>query len=350
MRRRIHRFLKSELLESRRPLAADLAALDVNDDMSITALDALIIIDRINQQSSGQATTAEAEAMEQIDCDTNNDGVVSPVDVLNVVNQINSGVVEVPDAPIDSTTSETVDTPSTDVGDESQVVPTPDDGVTVTSPDDSADDTSSDDTTSEDDSSDSNDSSDPSTPVDESDSTDDDDVVSDPTDGSDDEADDDTDSDDTTDDTTDDDDDSSTDEGSECDHAGDSGARRVLVIGRGHGRGDVFAHLDANGDGALSSDEVPAALWERLVAADADGNESVTSDELLAYREAQRVAAVEAFFAQLDRDDSGAITSADVSRLTWRFLSRADADSNGEITIDELLAVPLPGRLVIRAH
>ncbi len=62
------------------------------------------------------------------------------------------------------------------------------------------------------------------------------------------------------------------------------------------------------------------------------------------------MAAVEAFFAQLDRDDSGAITSADVSRLTWRFLSRADADSNGEITIDELLAVPLPGRLVIRAH
>lgn len=106
----------------------------------------------------------------------------------------------------------------------------------------------------------------------------------------------------------------------------------------------MLAEFDANGDGALSSDEVPAGLWDRLSAADADGNDSVTADELQAYREAQRVAAVEAFFEQIDSDGSGQITSTDVSRLAWRFLSRADANNDGAVTVDELLAVPMPGR------
>ncbi len=94
MGRRHHRFLKSEQLESRRPLAADLAALDVNDDMSVTSLDALIIINELNQGSVVRTTAAEAEA--QLDYDVNDDGIVTPLDVLNVVNQINTGVVTVP--------------------------------------------------------------------------------------------------------------------------------------------------------------------------------------------------------------------------------------------------------------
>ncbi len=56
MGRKLRRFLKSEQLESRRPLAADLAALDVNDDLSVTALDALIVINEINQRSAGVVT------------------------------------------------------------------------------------------------------------------------------------------------------------------------------------------------------------------------------------------------------------------------------------------------------
>ena len=346
MGRRLHRPLRSEQLESRRPLAADLAALDINDDLHITALDALIIIDQINARSSSGVASAEGEVAVTLG-DTNNDGLVTPVDVLNVINQINTGIVEVsldttsPDTTSPDTTSGDVVSVPTDGGSSTDVttpvdetVPTPSDtntGDTSTGePGNSTDDTTTD-------------------PTDGTDSSDDNsDVVSDPTDGSDDSSTDD----DTSDDDTSDDDDSNSNDGSECEHGGvpASGARPVSAVGGGfeghhhHHRGGSLDDLDSNGDGAISSDEVPASVWNRLSAADADNSGSVTEAELAAYKEAQRVAAVEAFFDQLDKDSSGTITSADVSRSTWRFLSRADADSDGAITVDELLAVPTPGR------
>ena len=330
MGRRHHRFLKSEQLESRRPLAADLAALDINDDMSVTALDALLIINTINQRAGTTNSVATAEAEAQLECDTNGDGVVTPIDVLNVVNQINSGIIAVPTDSTDTTTgsdgSDTGTVP-TDSSEPPLVDTNPGDDVTTT-----PDDTSSDDSDS--------DSSDTSDPVDETDGTDtDDDVVSDPTDETDDDSTDDSTDDDTSDDTS--DDDTST-EDPECehDHTAVETARRLLIGHLQHGRGDLFAALDANGDGALSSDEVPTVIWDRLVEADTDSSDSVTKAELKAYKEAQRVAAVEAFFEQLDKDDSGTITSADVSRMAWRFLSHADANNDGGITVDELLAVP----------
>jgi hypothetical protein len=339
MGRRLRRILRSEQLETRRPLAADLAALDVNDDLQVTALDALIIINELNQPASN-GSGGEAEGQPQ--CDTNSDGIVSPLDVLNVVNQINSGVVAV--------SSDTTD----------------DTAPPVTSPDDSA--------------SDDSDATDPSDTVDDgADSGDD--VISLPTDGTDDSTGDDTSGDDTSDDDTSDDDtsdddtsddDTSNDDTSdddtsdddtsdpgedvpECDHGhrapefarvpigGERGELHLPSRGH-HAPGDLFDALDKNGDGTLSSDEVPEALWEHLSAADADGDDAVTKEEVKAYLEAQRVAAIEAFFERLDADASGAITSTEVSRLEWHFLSRADANSDGSVTVEELLAVPAPGR------
>ncbi len=169
MVRRQHRYLKSEQLESRRPLAADLAALDINDDMSVTALDALIIINEINQRAAAVPSTAEAEA--QLDCDTNSDGVVTPIDVLNVVNQINSGIIAVPTDSTDTPTSDSDTSVPTDSGDTPLVDSNPDSDVDVI-PDDNTTDDSSDDSTD---------------PTDEVDDTDgDDDVVDEPVDDTDD--------------------------------------------------------------------------------------------------------------------------------------------------------------------
>jgi HlyD family secretion protein len=44
----------------------------------------------------------------------------------------------------------------------------------------------------------------------------------------------------------------------------------------------IFANMDANGDGVLSSDEIPADRAERLMAADADGDGKITRAELTA--------------------------------------------------------------------
>ena len=57
---------------------------------------------------------------------------------------------------------------------------------------------------------------------------------------------------------------------------------------RGHRGRRALKHLDKNQDGALSQDEVPEKLWERISTADRDGDGSVTKDEVKAYREAKR--------------------------------------------------------------
>lgn len=45
----------------------------------------------------------------------------------------------------------------------------------------------------------------------------------------------------------------------------------------------LFNIFDADEDGALSEDEVPAPVWNRLSAADADADGAVTREELIAY-------------------------------------------------------------------
>ena len=60
--------------------------------------------------------------------------------------------------------------------------------------------------------------------------------------------------------------------------AEDGGGRKGKGKGR-HGKGHIFHKFDKNKDGALTSDEVPARLWERLSKCDADGNGAVTKEE-----------------------------------------------------------------------
>ncbi|MBU6173340.1 MAG: pre-peptidase C-terminal domain-containing protein [Planctomycetes bacterium] len=69
---------------------------DVDGDNSLTPLDALILINRLNSQGGGSVSSIFAsaavsgEAMPASDfLDTNNDGYVSPLDVLFVINQLN---------------------------------------------------------------------------------------------------------------------------------------------------------------------------------------------------------------------------------------------------------------------
>jgi hypothetical protein len=58
---------------------------DVDDDQSISPLDALRIIDQINQYGARQV-----EGVGEIFCDVDNDGSISPLDVLSVINWLNS--------------------------------------------------------------------------------------------------------------------------------------------------------------------------------------------------------------------------------------------------------------------
>ncbi len=53
--------------------------------------------------------------------------------------------------------------------------------------------------------------------------------------------------------------------------------------GKGAKRPD-FKTLDKNGDGSITSDEVPAAAWERMKKADKDGDGKVSEAELMEFR------------------------------------------------------------------
>lgn len=45
----------------------------------------------------------------------------------------------------------------------------------------------------------------------------------------------------------------------------------------------LFQIFDADEDGALTEDEVPAPVWSRLSAADLDDDGAVTREEIMAY-------------------------------------------------------------------
>ncbi|HUP80994.1 MAG TPA: dockerin type I domain-containing protein, partial [Pirellula sp.] len=93
----VKRMLRLEALEQRQLMAADimpfhnsLVAADVNGDFSISPLDALVVINRLNAQGSGPlAGQAPTDANSFVDSD--NDNSLSPLDALVVINAINNG-------------------------------------------------------------------------------------------------------------------------------------------------------------------------------------------------------------------------------------------------------------------
>jgi hypothetical protein len=75
---------------------------DVSGDGLVTPLDALLVINRINQSGEG-------ESMPSLREDVNGDGQVSPLDVLLVVNQLNSGATELTTRSTETETNQSVD-------------------------------------------------------------------------------------------------------------------------------------------------------------------------------------------------------------------------------------------------
>ena len=71
-------------------------------------------------------------------------------------------------------------------------------------------------------------------------------------------------------------------------HRDGRGGKRRGGKGRRGRRGKRFDRHDKNGDGALTQDEVPAKVWERISQADADGNGAVTKEELKAHFKEKR--------------------------------------------------------------
>ncbi len=63
-------------------------AFDVNDDFSVSPIDALLVINELNVSANGQAAR-DAEATASVYLDVSADGVLSPLDALLVINELN---------------------------------------------------------------------------------------------------------------------------------------------------------------------------------------------------------------------------------------------------------------------
>ncbi|CAD77179.1 matrix metalloproteinase 1 [Rhodopirellula baltica SH 1] len=291
---------------------------DVNEDDRTTALDALMVINRLNQTSEGESDDVEMDGL----CDVNGDGSVTSLDALMVINAMN-------DADVDDAASESAVTDvdmeldeeelnsEADSLDDTEVVfdeedeSTIDEGGLVDVP------------TAEDDESNDED-PDSSGETDSNEGT-----------GSDEENGDEPMDDDDIDDEMIDDNETMSEE--DFDHRADGFDRRNHGLFRaGLFSGDVeslIERLDADGDSALSESEVSERLWEKLTGLEADGDADglLTAEEL----EAAFLVAREERFLSKDTDEDGLITETEVRDRLWAKLAEADADADGGVSFSE---------------
>lgn len=117
--------------------------------------------------------------------------------------------------------------------------------------------------------------------------------------------------------------------------------------GAGMDQRPSFAELDANGDGALTIEEMDAHRQARFAKADADGNGELSIEELTAAANARMQGKIADRSArmmdQLDTDKNGTLSMAELEargrgKGMDRMFNHLDADEDGSVTAEEFSA------------
>lgn len=117
----------------------------------------------------------------------------------------------------------------------------------------------------------------------------------------------------------------------------------ALAHGRsGDGPAAMLTQMDANGDGAITMEEISLFHANQFEAADTDGNGALSKEELLAARDKARsdraAAGMDRMISRLDENGDGEIGIDEQKagdRMT-RMFERLDADKDGTISAEEL--------------
>lgn len=120
---------------------------------------------------------------------------------------------------------------------------------------------------------------------------------------------------------------------------GTSMARGGFHHGGGHfggGASMIVEQLDSNADQRLTADEIDGGIQSRVAKADANGDGNLSLEEFQPLLVELMKPKIVDGFQFLDADGDGAITSEEIQRPVNRIVSRLDRNDDGELTSDEM--------------
>ena len=117
----------------------------------------------------------------------------------------------------------------------------------------------------------------------------------------------------------------------------------------------AFDHLDGNGDGQLTKDELSDVHWRRISESDSDATGGVTRDEVKAARPSEHMLALlptdaKPHFESLDADQDGLLSEDEVAEKLWDKIGDADVNEDGLVSLDELQTMRDQRKLQHKQH
>ena len=100
--------------------------------------------------------------------------------------------------------------------------------------------------------------------------------------------------------------------------------------------GMMMRHMDANGDGQITRDEVMPRLIRRFDQADANSDGRVTKDEVKARIHKRLERKIEHIFARFDANEDGEMTKPELEAQIDVHFKRIDQNQDGVVSQDEL--------------
>ncbi len=119
-----------------------------------------------------------------------------------------------------------------------------------------------------------------------------------------------------------------------------SGTAFAVSAGSGQNGQDGARQVDANGDGAISKEEVKAMQAKQFAELDIDGNGEVTAEELssrMLEKHKQRIERMaEMQVNRLDTNGDGAVSEEEFSANAEKGFDRRDTNNDGELSREEM--------------
>ena len=110
----------------------------------------------------------------------------------------------------------------------------------------------------------------------------------------------------------------------------------------------TFLAADKDKDGKLTLAELTPPAERRFLKMDANGDNAVSRDEIETRLRAAMERQLERMLTRMDADKDGTITQAEFDGLLATKFGKADADANGAVTFEEAQAYKLAMRAEMR--